>query len=319
MKAGLIALMLLSSIVQIMPSASESWENTGTSLSEASAMRIPITVRRVPYQNSTNTTRYRPVNKYLMQRHLEEEDVSDDGGLSPIPPLHLSNYYNNEYVGTLGVGFPVQYLTVIFDTGSSDIWFPSKKCTTCGKHNLYDSSKSSTYNKKPDGTTSAHIDKPFVISYGSGEVSGVIALETLQLSTFSVSSVLIGEVTSESSVIAGFDMDGLCGLAFDGLSMVSRPGLLDSLQHSYPNLSHSFSFYLNTDPTDISYPSMIIFGGYDLSLVGDKAKFFYTPVVRDTPGETYWTVSLTSFQVALASTFKSIDDLLIRHSVCENG
>ena len=29
----------------------------------------------------------------------------------------LSDYYNNEFVGTIGVGTPPQYFTVVFDTG----------------------------------------------------------------------------------------------------------------------------------------------------------------------------------------------------------
>lgn len=33
--------------------------------------------------------------------------VGDDDGYSPVPPLHLSNYYNNEYVGTLGIMTPL--------------------------------------------------------------------------------------------------------------------------------------------------------------------------------------------------------------------
>lgn len=33
------------------------------------------------------------------------------------PTIELSDFYNNEFVGTIGIGSPPQYFTVIFDTG----------------------------------------------------------------------------------------------------------------------------------------------------------------------------------------------------------
>ena len=38
--------------------------------------------------------------------------------LSTNPYVELSDYYNNEFVGTIGIGSPPQYFTVVFDTGT---------------------------------------------------------------------------------------------------------------------------------------------------------------------------------------------------------
>ncbi|WP_200853055.1 pepsin-like aspartyl protease, partial [Klebsiella pneumoniae] len=67
-----------------------------------------------------------------------------------------------QYFGEIGVGTPPQKFTVIFDTGSSNLWVPSSKCylsVACFLHSKYASSQSSTY--KSNG-------KHAEIHYGTG-------------------------------------------------------------------------------------------------------------------------------------------------------
>ena len=88
--------------------------------------------------------------------------------------VELKDFMNAQYYGDIALGTPPQTFTVVFDTGSANLWVPSAHCKgfniACLLHRRYTSSRSSTY------TEEGHA---FSIRYGSGSMSGYTSIVRL--------------------------------------------------------------------------------------------------------------------------------------------
>merc|ERR1712146_664902 len=98
----------------------------------------------------------------MRQKSLLAKYSQGASGTGTIP---ITDYEDAQYYGPITIGTPAQNFNVVFDTGSSNLWIPSKSCSL-----LNVASKSSTYTK--NGTA-------FAIQYGSGSLSGFTSQDTV--------------------------------------------------------------------------------------------------------------------------------------------
>lgn len=218
----------------------------------------------------------------LQENSRLESDASDY--------VSLKNYLDAQYYGEIGIGTPAQTFTVIFDTGSSNLWVPSSKCyfsLACYFHSKFKASQSSTYEK--DG-------KSCDIQYGSGSISGFLSKDHVTVGDLVVENQVFTETTKEPGLtflVAKFD--GILGLGFQEISVDKVVPVWYNMIDQGLVQEPVFSFWMNRN-VDEEEGGEIVFGGVDANHF--KGNHTYVPVTR----KGYWQFDMGDFLIDSEST-----------------
>ncbi|ETO30468.1 ASpartyl Protease family member (asp-2) [Reticulomyxa filosa] len=215
--------------------------------------------------------------------------------------IKLNNSYDLMYTGPIKIGTPSKSFSVIFDTGSADLWTfaADNECntySTCSSTAIcrtsqgdccffkdtmhaYDSSSSSTYEAFDP-------EESWSIQYGKGSASGYLVYDSKK--EFNVGGggkpkkkkkKVFAEATawSDDMVACSEPMDGILGLAMKKASESGYSTVVENLYSQGRISEQMFSMRLS-DGNDRANPSLMIIGPPDDQYyAGD---LIYTDVVQ---------------------------------------
>ena len=218
---------------------------------------------------------------YKITRKIISHDPNEE---DPDTVAMLQNHKTTQYVGDVGVGSPPQKMRFIFDTGSSNMWVYSKKCSTdvCAEHRRYEHHDSTSW--KNNGTG-------LMIKYGSGSIEGFLSYETMHfLGNKLIHNQMFGEVTSTTGkAFMWGKYDGIVGLAFPKLAIDGATPPFDNLFYQEQIQNPVFSFYFTKHAGQAG--SALVLGGVD-------SQFYTGPIHwHHIANPSYWEIRMTDIVI----------------------
>ncbi|CAE7762238.1 cardB, partial [Symbiodinium pilosum] len=173
-------------------------------------------------------------------------------------------------------------MTCLLDTGSSDLWIPSKLCKAC-KHieHRFNANKSSTFLPALHMTPEGYAPRAMQISYGSGTILGYEAQDTVTFAgrTIHNQSFLIVE---DELLPENREWDGICGFGWDTIAQMGRP-LYSNLQRMgskamytfVPEDSTSARLYVGPFPQHAVQPGTVVWTDAEKAFPEGKKTFWF--------------------------------------------
>ncbi|KAJ7836957.1 aspartic peptidase A1 [Mycena leptocephala] len=198
--------------------------------------------------------------------------------------------FDASFFGSLAIGTPAVSFDVILDTGSADLWVAGSTCKQgCSSVPTFDPSASSTFKNE---------SAPFSIVYGSGEASGALASETVQMAGFSVSNQVFAVCDEVSNNLLSSPVSGLLGLAWQSLASSGATPFWETLASGNswdaPLMAFQLTRFLNqSNSQQLEAGGSFTMGFVNSTLYTGDIEYINMP----TSSTSYWILPITAMTV----------------------
>ncbi|SCP05625.1 aspartyl proteinase, putative [Plasmodium ovale] len=203
-------------------------------------------------------------------------------GISTI--LLKGGYLNRQFIGEISIGSPPQKFKVLFDTGSTNLWIPSKNCYTkaCFSKKKYDHRISKNYKlvKKKN---------PVEVFFGTGKIQIAYVSDDVHLGDIKVKN-------QEFGIASYISDDPFSEMQFDGLFGLGISDDKKKKQMIYDNIPRNtlkrniFSIYY---PKNVDDNGAITFGGYDKQFIQPNSNIDWF----DVSSTKYWAIKMIGLKI----------------------
>ncbi|OAQ26590.1 acid protease [Linnemannia elongata AG-77] len=196
-----------------------------------------------------------------------------------VAPLR-GNSLDTQWVAAMSIGNPPQEFSVVFDTGSGDLWVSSVGCTSavCQSQRRFSPSQSSSFQMDSTRWQIAYAD--------TSQASGILGVDDVTVAGIKISNQTFGLASYNAAPVppsgsSGFD--GIMGLGFEGTSdMKGFKSPITNMMLQNQIDQAIVSVWLNKaseQDAKLSKGGQFIFGGVDPSLY--TGSITYLPVTSD--------------------------------------
>jgi len=150
----------------------------------------------------TNPAHYSKFNRGSLGNLRNADEIED----MMMPHGHV-------FTAEIDVGTPAQVMRCLLDTGSAELWMPSKRCTNCQNKRHFHADESETFMPAVIKTDRGMMPVPVSFNYGPGRVVGFLVQDTVSLGAraFPNQSFIIVE---QEDLPTSTSWDGVCGLGW---------------------------------------------------------------------------------------------------------
>ncbi|RCN32743.1 eukaryotic aspartyl protease, partial [Ancylostoma caninum] len=223
--------------------------------------------------------------QYLNQQRMRRIQILRKGSQP------FLDYTDDFYVGMVNVGTPGQNVTLVLDTGSSNLWVIDDACQSeaCNgfpqsgypKHK-FNTNASETFTKE---------ERSFSLFYGSGSCNGYLATDAVSFAGLTIPKQEFGVATEIADVFGYQPVDGILGLGWPDLAVDQ---VVPPMQNILSELDKPiFTVWLDrkVKPSEGGTGGLITYGDFDLKNCAPDVTYVQLSSL------TYWQFPIQGFSI----------------------